>query len=138
MGNLVTVEANALLQSSVTGAAYTAGTTPINLALVTVIGTATSAGTEVTGGSYARKDTTTSTIWGTASAGSITNSAGSVSFTGMPACTIVGIELWDSHSGTTVRRWWGVLGTSGSPVTKTVNLGDTVTFATSSLTISLA
>lgn len=140
MGNLVTVEANALLASSVTGASYTAATLPVNLALVTVIGTATTAGTEVSGGSYARQNTTSTTIWGTPSGGTITNSAtpGVVSFTGMPACTIVGIELWDSHAGTPVRRWWGVLGTSGSPVTKTVNLGDTVTFAQSSLSISLS
>jgi hypothetical protein len=132
MGNIVTVEANALLASSVKGTAYTAATTPVNLALVTANGDATTAGTEVSGGSYARQDTTTGAFWGTPSAGSITNSLGSVSFTNMPSCTIVGIELWDSHSGTTIRRWFGAL-----TATKVVNVGDTVTFASSSITISL-
>lgn len=134
MGNLVTVEANAILTSSVTGSAYTAPTAPIKLALVTVIGTATTAGTEVTGGSYARQTIT----WGTASAGAIANATSAVTFTGMPGpITIVGIDIWDSN-GTPVRRWWGVLGTSGSPVTKSVNSGDTVTFAIGSLSIALS
>lgn len=133
MGNIVIAEANALLTASVTGAAYPTTTTPINLALMTTNGDATTAGTEVTGGSYARVSTS-GTFWGTAASGSITNSVGSVSFTSMPSCTIVGIELWDSHSGTPLRRWFGQL-TGG--VTKVVNLGDTVTFASSSITISL-
>lgn len=128
---LVQVEANGLLNSSVKGTAYTAATTPVKLALVTVIGSATAAGTEVSGGSYARQDTTTSTIWGAASAGSITNSAGAVTFTNMPACTVVGIELWD-NAGTPIRRWWGNLSAN-----KTVGSGDTLSFATSSITITM-
>lgn len=129
---LVQVEANKLLDSSVKGAAYTAGTTPINMRLVTVIGSATAAGTEVsnTGGStYAAQST--ASAWGSAASGSITNSAGALSFTNMPACTVVGIELWDS-AGSPVRRWWGNLA-----VNKTVGAGDTLSFATSSITISL-
>lgn len=205
MGNIVTVEANAILASSVAGTAYTLATKPITLALQTIIGDATTKGTEVvnTGGStYARVDTTTSTIWGSASGGSITNSAGVATFNVMPACTIVAIELWDSFprvtstdgvttntspnissataaftsadvgtkitgtnipggttiasvtNGTTavmsanatgaasntifsivtpVRRWFGALSAN-----KTVNAGDTVTFATSSISITLS
>jgi hypothetical protein len=130
MGNVVIVEANKLLTSSVTGAAYTAATTPVNLALTTgTVGDGTTAGTEVTGGSYAR--VTTASGWGTASAGSITNT-GTFSFTNMPGpITITGIELWDS-AGTPIRRWFGALTAS-----KTVNSGDTVTFAASSIVISL-
>lgn len=108
MGNIVTVEANAILTSSVTGASYTHGVLPIMLALIQSGGasTATAAGLEVSNtpgpGSYVRQDTTTSNVWGSASGGSITNSVGSgISFTSMPACTIAGIELWDS--ATTVR-----------------------------------
>lgn len=129
MGNVVTVEANKLVTSSVTGASYTAATGAINLALTTSVGTATAAGTEVTGGSYARQPTTGT--WGTAASGTITNSVGAISFTLMPACTIAGIELWDS-AGSPVQRWFGALTAS-----KTVNVGDTVTFATSSIVISL-
>lgn len=129
MGNVVIIEANKLLTSSVTGAAYTAAATPVNLALTTTVGDGTTAGTEVTGGSYARVSTAAG--WGTASAGSITNT-GTFSFTLMPSCTITGIELWDSTGGTPIRRWFGALTAS-----KVVNLGDTVTFAASSITISL-
>jgi hypothetical protein len=200
MGNIVTVEANAILTSSVTGSTYTHAVTPVNLALTTTNGDATTKGTEVTGGSYARQ--TTASSWGTASGGSITNSALAISFTNMPSCTIVGIELWDSATrtnssadgnttngspnissatasftaadvgqpitgtgipgGTTiltftdsthvvlsanatatnstttftittpVRRWFG------SMTSKVVNSGDTVTFATSSISITLS
>ena len=58
MANLVTVEANALLGGSSGQAAYPAVTTPIKVALVTATGTATTAGTEVAGGSYARQTIT--------------------------------------------------------------------------------
>jgi hypothetical protein len=104
MGNIVTVEANAILASSVNGTTYPLATRPVMLALITTAtpSTNTAAGSEVSNspgpGSYARQDTTTTTIWGTPSGGTITNSAspGTVSFTSMPACTIGGIELWDS------------------------------------------
>jgi hypothetical protein len=207
MGNIVTVEANAILASSVAGTTYVLATKPITLALITDVTdpTAVLKGSEVTntgGSTYARWDTTTSTIWGSASGGSITNSAGTASFNVMPACTIKSIELWDSvtrpvsdgvttnlsatitsataaftaadvgmkisgsadipalttiasvTNGTTavmsaaatashtaqvfnivtpVRRWFGALSLS-----KTVNAGDTVTFATSSISITLS
>lgn len=204
MGNIVTVEANKILNSSVKGTAYVAATTPVNLALITTTtpSTASVIGSEVTGASYARQDTTTGAFWGSASAGAITNSAGAISFTSMPSCIIGGIELWDSVTRSTaadgnttngsttvtsataaftaadigqkitggsipalttiasvtnsttavlsaaptattttatfvivtpVRRWFGVLGAN-----KTVNSGDTVTFNTSSISISLA
>lgn len=209
MGNIVTVEANAILASSVAGTTYLLATKPINLALITdtTDPTATTKGSEVanTGGStYARQDTTTTTVWGTASGGTITNSAspGTVSFNVMPACTIKSIELWDTATRVTsadgvttntspnvssatgnftsadvgqkitgtgipalttiitvtdsthvvlsanatatnsttvftivtpVRRWFGALSAS-----KTVNAGDTVTFAQSSISITLS
>lgn len=206
MSNIVTVEANNILNTSVSGTAYPAVVKPVNLALITTTtpSTATAAGSEVTGGSYARQDTTTTTIWGSASGGTITNSAtpGTVSFTNMPACTIGGIELWDTATRVTsadgvttntspnvsaadgnftsadvgqkisgtgipsnttissvtdsthvvmsanatassstvtltivtpVRRWFGTL-----TANKTVNSGDTVTFAQNSISITLS
>lgn len=132
MANIVTVEANKLLTSSVTGAAYTAATGVVNLALITTATPSTNAvaGSEVTGGSYARQPTTSS--WGTAAAGSITNSLLAISFTGMPAVTVGGVELWDS-AGTPIRRWFGTIAAN-----KTTNIGDTISFATSTITISLS
>lgn len=114
MANLVAVEANAILNASSGFAAYTNPTGAIKVALVTVIGTAAAPGTEVSGGSYARQTITFST----ASAGQITNS-GAINFTLMPACTVVGVDEWDS-AGTPVRRWFGPLAAA-----KTVNAGDT-------------
>lgn len=126
MGSVVTVEANALLTSSVKGTAYTAPTGAINLSLDTVIGSASAAGTEVTGGSYARQSVT----WGTASAGSIANSV-AITFTAMPAVTVVGVGIWDS-AGTPIRRWWGAV----SP-NKVLGAGDTLSFAIGALTVGL-
>lgn len=133
MGNVVTIEATALLAASVAGVTYPAPVLPVKLALITTTtpSTATTAGSEVSGGSYARQDTTTSSVW-VASGGVITNSAGSTNFINMPACTIGGIELWDS-AGTPIRRWFGPL-----VANKVVNSGDTVTFSPSSIAIQMS
>lgn len=90
------------------GHSTTAPTLPLKLALVTVIGSDASAGTEVVGGSYARQTLTLST----AANGSYSNNA-DITFAGMPACTVVGFEIWDS-AGTPFRWWWG---TTSSNVT---------------------
>lgn len=57
----------------------------------------------MTGGSYVRKSLTI----GAAASGAATNSA-DLLWSGMPACTIVGWEVWDS-AGTPVRLWYGPL-----------------------------
>lgn len=110
-------------------------TAPIRVRLMTAIGASDSTfGTELsTGGSYvAGTGLSTASTWGTAASGSITNSSAAISQTNMPAGTIVSVELWDS-SGTPKRSLWGAL---TSP--KTTNSGDTLTFAVSSLTLSLS
>lgn len=126
MANLVTVEANALLEASSGKTAYTNPTTPIKVALVTVIGTASAAGTKVTGGSYADQTVT----FAAASAGSISSNV-ALTYTNMPAATVVGIDEWDS-AGTPVRRWFGAL-----TANKTTNSGDTFTIASGSYTKTL-
>lgn len=83
------------------GHSTTAPTTPMKLALMTVNGNDASAGTEVEGGSYARQTITTST----AASGQMSNDA-DITFAGMPACTVVGFEIYDS-AGTPFRWWWG-------------------------------
>lgn len=98
------------------GNATTAPTTPMKLALYTVDGTDSAAGTEVTGGSYARQTVTFSA----AASGAITTDA-DVSFASMPSCTVTGWAVWDS-AGTPVRWWHGSLTAS-----KVVNSGDTFT-----------
>ncbi|MCP9997974.1 hypothetical protein LUX34_23980 [Streptomyces werraensis] len=109
------------------GNATTAPTTPLRVALVTANGSDTAAGTEVTGGSYTRKNLTTAA----AVNGATSNSADLV-WTGMPAATVVGVEVWDS-AGTPVRLWYGPLAAS-----RTVLAGDELRIPAGSLTFSLS
>ncbi|MET7975742.1 hypothetical protein ABZW44_22405 [Streptomyces mirabilis] len=111
----------------INGLTSTAPTTPLKVALVTAAGDDATAGTEVTGGSYARKTLTV----GAASAGATTNSA-DLSWTGMPACTIVGWEIWDS-AGTPVRLWYGPLDAN-----KTLAAGDEYKVTAGNLALSIA
>lgn len=132
MANIVQVEATNMLNASLGKASYAATTTPMMLRLMSANGSATAAGTEVANGggsAYAAQNLTSAL--GTASAGAITNT-GTVTFTNMPAITTVGLEIWDS-TGTPVRKWFGALTAS-----KTTALGDSLSFAPSSLNISVA
>jgi len=124
--NLPNIIENQLLDALVGTTAYSV-TGPIKLALVTANGDDATAGTEVTGGSYARQ----TIAFDAAASGSISNNA-SISFTGMPAVTVVGIEIYDS-AGTPKRLAYGALTTS-----RVVTAGDTVQFASSAITLSLA
>lgn len=124
--NLPDTIENQLLDALVGTASYSV-TTPIKLALMTANGTDAAAGTEVTGGSYARQTIT----FGAASAGQIANSA-VINFTSMPAATVVGIEIYDS-AATPKRLAYG-----GLTASKTLASGDTLQFGSSSITLSLA
>jgi len=93
-------------------------------------------GTEISGGSYVAGGITLGTISTTFGAAgyaggvaSVTNSGAAVSQTNMPATTTVAADLID-NGGT--RWWWGDLSSN-----VTTNLGDTLTFATSSITVQL-
>lgn len=130
MANLVTVEANAILNASSGQAVYTNPTMPLKIALVSTTGTAAAAGTEIAGGSYARQSIAAAG-WNAASAGSITTNA-ALTYTNMPAVTVTGVDEFDS-AGTPVRRWFGALSAS-----KTTNAGDTFTIAAGSYTKTLS
>jgi hypothetical protein len=127
MANLVQVEANSILNASSGQAAYPAVVAPIKVALVTATGTAAAPGTEVTGGSYSRQTIT----FAAAAAGSIASNV-ALNYTVMPACTVTGVDEYDS-AGTPVRRWFGALSAS-----KTVNAGDTFSIASGSYTKTLS
>jgi hypothetical protein len=124
--NLPDTIENALLDALVGTTPWTV-TTPIMLRLYTATGTDAAEGTEVTGGTYTRQQIT----FGGASGGAISNNS-VLNSTLMPACTVNGIELWSSD-GTPKRLAYGNL---SSP--KTVAAGDTLQFASSSITLSLA
>lgn len=127
MPALVNAEATRVTDATLGKAAYTAPTTPMMLALETVTGTASAAGTEVTGGSYARQNLTTALPAG-ATNGVITTT-GAINYTGMPAATVTGAAVYDSN-GTPRRAYYGNLTAS-----KTTGAGDTLSFPAGSITI---
>lgn len=102
-------------------------TTPLKVALVTAAGSDSAAGTEVVGGSYARQNLAVPA----SVAGATANSA-DVVFTGMPAATVVGVEIWDS-AGAPVRLWYGPLAAS-----RTVAAGDELRITAAALTLALS
>ncbi|MFJ3984422.1 phage tail fiber protein [Streptomyces fungicidicus] len=102
-------------------------TTPLKVALVTANGDDTTAGTEAAGGSYTRQNLSVAA----AVNGATSNSADLV-WTGMPAVTVVGVEIWDS-AGTPVRLWYGPLSAS-----RTVAAGDELRLAAGALSLSLS
>lgn len=124
--NLPDTIENQLLDALVGTSSYSV-TTPIKLALMTANGSDSAAGTEVTGGSYARQ----TIAFDAASSGQIENNA-AISFTDMPSCTVVGIEIYDS-AGSAKRLAYGALTAS-----RTVTSGDTVQFAIGAVSLSLS
>jgi hypothetical protein len=92
--------------------------------LTTVNGSDSAAGTEVTGGSYARA----TVVFTTAASGATANNADLV-FTNMPAATVVGVEVWENGG---VRLAYGTLSAN-----KTTNSGDTFTITTGNLSLTL-
>lgn len=106
--------------------AYTKPTT--HLALFTVAPTDSSAGTEVTGGSYTRQPLANSF---TASSGGASSNSVNIDFTGMPACTVVSIGIMDASTG-------GNLLIHGTlVVNKVLDAGDTLRISTGDLDISI-
>jgi hypothetical protein len=128
--NWVTADLSSALAFDFGAAGSVAAVTPILLELDTVTGTNTAAGTEVTGGSYARQTFTPST----ATAAQISNS-NVINFTNMPAIAapgVQGITLRDS-AATSVAKWRGPLSAA-----KTTNAGDTLSFAVGAIVASAA
>jgi hypothetical protein len=131
MAALVAVHANNILDASLGTTTFVATVTPLKCRLMTAVGTATTAGTELaTGGSYVAG---TGLSPATMASAAVESAASSVALTqtNMPAATITAIELWDS-AATPLRKWFGAL-----TANKTTNLGDTFTIASGSLTAGL-
>jgi hypothetical protein len=124
--NMTNTAENRALDFSL-GLSATAPTTPLKVALVTANGDDATAGTEVTGGSYARQNLSVA-----AAVGGATSNSADLVWSGMPAATIVGVEVWDS-AGTPVRLWYGALTAS-----RTVASGDEFRMPAGSLTFSLS
>lgn len=126
--NFTDLTENGLLNLLTGGGTALTVVTPLKMRLCTSIGNDTTAGTEVSGGSYPAGGLAVSFSAATASTAS--NSA-QIDYTGMPATTVVAVELWD-QSGTPKRIAWAPLSAS-----KTVAAGDTMQFAVGSITLAL-
>ena len=127
MGSGTLTDAGEILALDLLNGGAQSITTPIKLALLTANGSDAAAGTEVTGGSYSRQ-----TITFTAgSAGNPVSNSGAISIAGMPACTVVGWELWDSSA--TPKRIWHDAWTAS----QTYAAGNTATVAVGALTLGL-
>lgn len=117
MSDNLTDVAEARVLNWLTGNSTTAPTLPLMVRLMTVNGSDSVAGTEVTnagGSAYTPQSVAIGAATGTTQA----SNGADVVFSNMPAATIVGVEIWDS-AGTPFRWWWGP-----ATASKTTNLGD--------------
>jgi len=124
-GNLSDYLENKLLDHFLGTTSYTAPAS-VYVALYTVAPTDSTAGTEVTGGSYARQAAT----FDAASSGATQNDS-NLDFADMPACTVVAIGIHDASTG-------GNLLVHGTlTANKSLDAGDTLRIATGDLDISI-
>jgi hypothetical protein len=123
-GSLSNYAENKVLDHVLGTTAYTKPTTYV--ALYTVAPADASAGTEVTGGSYAR-------LAGVfdASVGGASSNTSNLDFTGMPACTVVAVGILDNSTG-------GNLLVHGTlTANKVLDAGDTLRVAAGDLDITI-
>jgi hypothetical protein len=124
-GNLSDYLENKLLDHFLGTTSYTSPAT-VYVALYTVAPTDSTAGTEVTGGSYARQAVTFD-----AAASGATQNDSDIDFPGMPSCTVVAIGIHDALTS-------GNLLVHGTlTANKSLDAGDTLRIATGDLDISI-
>lgn len=125
---------SALIGHLFRGTAYTAPTTWY-VGLMTTACTDSAAGTEVTGGAYARVGVASGTgTWAAVSAGNgTTSNVNAINFTTPSASwgTVTHFGLWDAASA------GNLLICQALTASKTINSGDTVSFAAGALTIQI-
>lgn len=131
MGSKADYLENELLDHVLSAATWTAPVT-VYIALYTVTPTDAGGGTEVTGGSYARKDVTNNaTNWPAASGGAKANGT-AITFAQATADwgTVVAFAIMDAAAAGNM-LYWGAI----SP-TKTIQNGDTASFAIGDLDVT--
>ena len=124
-GNLTNYLENKLIDHFLGTTSYTMPA-DVYVALFTVAPGEAAGGTEVTGGSYARKIATF-----TAASSGATSNDSNIDFTGMPAATTVAIGIFDALTSGSMLLY-GTLTTN-----KTTDAGDTLRIATGDLDISI-
>jgi hypothetical protein len=123
-GNLSDYLENKVLDHILGTTSYTMPT--VFLALYTVAPTDSTAGTEVSGGSYTRK----AVAFSAASSGAATNSA-NIDFAGMPTATVVAVAVCDASTSGNILIY-GSLASNRS-----VTDGDTLRISSGDLSISI-
>lgn len=126
MANNLTDAAENTVLNAINGVSAALFTAPLKLRLMTANGTDAANGTEVTGGSYASQ----TIAFTTATTGSASNTA-QIQFTNMPACTVVGFEIWDSNAAP--KRVWQF----PAAANRVVNAGDTYNVAVGAIVTSI-
>ncbi len=101
----------------------------VYLALHTADPAEDGSGAEVSGGSYARQ---ACAFDATHATGGNTANTSAESFTGMPACTVTHIGIWDHASAGNLLFYTDVT------ASKTVGSGDTISVAAGAVTVTLA
>lgn len=131
MADNLTDGAEARILNFITGnTPATPPTQPLMVRLMTANGSDSAAGTEVVnagGSTYTPQSGAFPAATGTTS----TANSADIVFTNMPACTVVGLEIWDSN-GTPFRWWWGP-----ATASKAVNLGDTIRILAGQLVLNM-
>lgn len=132
MGALTDEAESGLLTQLFGGTAY-AIVGPIQVKIVSVIGTESAAGTAITTGTPSNM-TVPFASWTLNNASGVytMQNTNALQWTAMPAVTVAGVDLFDS-STTPKRLWYGVL-TGGS---KTLASGDTFEIAAGQLQIQI-
>lgn len=131
MADNLTDGAEARSLNWLTGNSTTAPTMPYMVRLMTANGSDSAAGTEVVnsgGSTYSPQSVAFPAAVGS---GGPVGSTADVVFTNMPACTVVGVELWDS-AGTPFRWWWGA-----AVASQVVNAGGTLRILAGQLTLTM-
>ncbi len=100
---------------------------PYQVALLTALGSDAEAGTEVSGGSYARQEVD----FGQTTGSMITNTA-LIRFENLPAGTVVGVDIYDS-AATPVRWFHGGLAQS-----REIQAGDPLEFGAGAIRLTVA
>lgn len=130
MADNLTDAAEARVLNWLTGNSTTAPTLPLMVRLMTANGSDATPGTEVVnagGSTYAAQSAAFPAATGTTQ----TANSADIVFTNMPACTVVGVEIWDSN-GSPFRWWWGA-----AVASKAVNLGDTLRILAGTLVLTM-
>lgn len=126
MSGYTAITAAAVIDDQFGTSARVAPTTPMKLAVETVAGTTSAAGTEL--GSTTRPTIVFGAATGTPP---VASNSGAVTVVAGAGGTVVAQAIWDSN-GTPVRKAWGPLTSS-----RTIVTGDSLVFAIAAVTFSI-